>query len=509
MRTKSTPTWVLLLTSIASLMVALDGLVVTTALSTIRADLGASVEQLEWTVNAYVLTFAVLLMTGAALGDRFGRRRVFVAGLGLFMAASAACALAPDAGVLVAARSVQGAGAALVMPAALALLSAAFPPERRARALGIFSGVTGLAVLGGPVVGGAIVEGISWHWIFWLNVPIGLALVPLVLRHIDESHGPRAALDLAGVVLVTGAALGVMWGLVRGNAVGWGSVEVVAALAAGLLLAIGFVARERRAREPMLPLQLFRSRAFSGGNVAIFCLFGSILAALFFLAQFFQIAQGAGPLEAGLRLLPWTASLFVVAPIAGRLVERLGERPLVAGGLFLSAVGMGWVALIATPDLAYVSLVPPLVIAGIGASMAMPATQSAVLNAVAPRYIGKASGAYNTTRQLGGAFGVAIAVALFAGAGSYATPQAFSDGLGPALGVCAGLALLGTAASLTLPGRRLGQRLAEERGVRGDVRRVAGEVGREQGLRPVAEGGLGVLVDLDDDAVRADGGGRA
>src|SRR3954451_19044041 len=467
MRTKSTSTWVLLLTSVASLMVALDGLVVTTALSTIREQLGASIEQLEWTVNAYVLTFAVLLMTGAALGDRFGRRRLFVIGLGVFITASAGCALAPDAGVLIAARTVQGAGAALVMPTALALLSAAFPPARRARALGIFSGVTGLAVLGGPVVGGAIVQGISWHWIFWLNVPIGLALIPLVLRRIDESSGPRAALDLPGVVLVTGAALGVMWGLVRGNSVGWGSAEVVTTLVAGVVLAVGVVARERRDREPMLPLQLFGSRAFSGANAAIFALFGSVLAAVFFLAQFFQIALALEPLDAGLRLLPWTATLFVVAQIAGRLVERWGERRLIAAGLVLGGVGMGWVALVATPDVAYWSLVPPFVLAGVGVSMAMPASQSAVLNAVAPQYIGKASGTYNTMRQLGGAFGVAIGVAVFAGSGSYASPQAFTDGLGPAIGVCAGLALVGAVAALALPRRQasappLGEGLAEQ-----------------------------------------------
>jgi EmrB/QacA subfamily drug resistance transporter len=276
--------WVLALTSLASLMVALDQLVVSTALSTIRVHLGASIEQLEWTVNAYALSFAVLLMTFAALGDRYGRRRLFAAGLALFVLASAACALAPNVGLLIAARAVQGAGAAMVMPLALALLSAAYPPERRGWALGIFAGVTGLAVLGGPVVGGAITQGIAWQWIFWLNVPIGVAVVPLVLSRIEESLGPQAALDVPGLVLATGAALGLVWGLVRGNSAGWGSVEVLAALAGGVALGAAFVAWELRAREPMLPMRLFRSRAFSAGNAGMFFLWASALSAVFFMA---------------------------------------------------------------------------------------------------------------------------------------------------------------------------------------------------------------------------------
>jgi EmrB/QacA subfamily drug resistance transporter len=447
-------TWVLALTSVAALMVALDALVVTTALSTIRANLDASIAELEWTVNAYTLSFAVLLMTGAALGDRFGRRRLFAVGLGLFSAASAACALAPDVGWLIAARVVQGAGAALVAPLALALLSAAFPPGRRAWALGIFSGVTGLAVLGGPVVGGAVTQGIAWQWIFWLNVPIGLVAIPLVRRRIEESHGPRTGLDVAGLALATGSALGLVWGLVRGNSAGWGSVEVLATLTAGALLAVAFVAWERRTREPMLPMRLFGSRAFSAGNTAVFFLTASLFGAVFFMAQFLQTAQGHGPLDAGVRLLPWTATLFLVAPIAGARIERVGERPFVVVGLLLQAVGMGWIALTVAPDLPYAQLVPPLILAGAGVSMALPATQSAVVGSVAPQEVGKASGTFNTMRQLGGAFGIAILVAVFAGAGSYASAQAFSAGFGPALGLSAALSVLGAIAGLFAPARR-------------------------------------------------------
>jgi EmrB/QacA subfamily drug resistance transporter len=452
MTAKATRTWVLALTSVASLMVALDALVVTTALSTIRVDLGASIEQLEWTVNAYNLSFAVLLMTAAAIGDRFGRRRMFAGGLGLFVAASAACALAPDVGWLIAARAVQGVGAAMIMPVALALLSANYPPELRGKAMGVFAGITGLAVLGGPVVGGAIAQGSSWEWIFWLNVPIGLAAIPLVVRRIPESYGRRARPDVAGLALVTGAALGIVWGLVRGNAAGWGSFEVVGALAAGAVLALAFVARELRAPEPMLPMGFFRSRAFAAGNASVFFLTASLFGAVFFIAQFLQTSLGFGPLGAGLRLLPWTATLFIVAPIAGSLVNRVGERPLIAGGLLLQAIGMAWIGLIASPGLDYVDMVPALVVAGTGVSMAIPATQNVVMSALPASEAGKASGTYNMLRQLGGVFGVALVVAVFAGAGGYASPQAFTDGFTPAIGIAAALALLGALAGLALPG---------------------------------------------------------
>jgi EmrB/QacA subfamily drug resistance transporter len=443
----------LIIASVASLMVALDALVVTTALPTIRMHLGASIEELEWTVNAYTLSFAVLLLTGAALGDRLGRRRMFAAGLALFSLASGACALAPNVGVLIAARAVQGAGAALVMPLGLTLLSAAYPPKQRARALGIFSGITGLAVLGGPVIGGAITQGIAWQWIFWINVPIGLLTIPVVFRRVDESYGPRSAPDVTGLALVTGAAFGLVWALVRGNSTGWGSVEVIAALVLGALLAVAFVLWERRAAEPMLPIGMFASRPFSSGNVAIFFLAAALYGAVFFMAQFLQTVQHHGPLDAGIRLLPWTATLFIVAPITGARISRVGERPFAVAGLLLQAAGMGWIALIAGPDVAYWRLVAPLAIAGCGVSMAMPALQNAVVSAVAPATIGKASGAFNMMRQLGGVFGIAILVAVFTGHGGYGSPHLFSSGFTAAIGTAAALSLVGAVAGLGMPGR--------------------------------------------------------
>lgn len=446
--------WVLALASAASFMIALDALVVTTALSAIRLDLGASIEALEWTVNAYNLSFAVLLLTGAALGDRFGRRRLFAAGLGLFTAASAACALAGSAGWLIAARAVQGAGAALAMPLAMTLLSGAFPREERAKALGLFSSVTGLALIAGPVVGGAVAQGLAWQWIFWINIPIGLIVIPLVLGRIPESVGPGAALDMPGLGLVTGAALGVVWGLMRGNSAGWASMEVVAALGAGLLLALAFVAWELRAAEPMVPMRFFRSRAFSSAIAASFLFYAAMYGVVFFLPQFLQVAQGHGPLGAGLRLLPWTATLFVFAPLAGAHVNRIGERPFIVLGLLLQAVGFAWIALIATPGVAYAQLVAPLILAGAGVSMAMPAAQNAVLSSVAPAEIGKASGVFNMWRFLGGAFGIAILAALFTATGSVHAPEAFSAGFGPALGLSAALSLMGALAGLWLPNQR-------------------------------------------------------
>ncbi|MFL5840871.1 MAG: MFS transporter [Thermoleophilaceae bacterium] len=446
--------WVVALTAIGSLMAALDTLVVSTALSTIRIDLGASLTSLEWTVNAYNLSFAVLLMTATALGDRYGRRNMYALGLGLFAAASAVCALAPNVGLLIAARAVQGAGAAFLLPLGLALLSAAFPPERRGAAIGIFSAITGLAVASGPFVGGAIVQGLAWQWIFWLNVPIGLLAIPLVLMRMKESFGGDTAVDVRGLVLVTAAAFGIVWGLVRGNPAGWGSPEVIGALVGGVALGVAFVAWELRAREPMLPMGLFRSRAFSAGNAAIFFTIASLFTAVFFFAQLLQTGLGYGPLGTGVRLLPWTATFMTIAPVAGALADRLGERPFMVFGLLLQAAGMIWIALIAAPDVSYGQLVPPLIVAGSGVSLAIPAAQNSVVGSVAVEALGKAAGTNSMMRELGGVFGIAIGVAVFAGAGSYASAQAFTDGFGPAIGVAAALSLAGALAALALPGRR-------------------------------------------------------
>jgi EmrB/QacA subfamily drug resistance transporter len=446
--------WVLALTSAASLMAALDAMVVATSLGAIRADLAASIETLQWTLNGYNLSFAVLLLTGAALGDRFGRRRMFVAGIGFFVLASAICALAPNAGMLIIGRAAQGVGAALLMPLAMALLSAAFPPQERGRALGIFSGVTGLGIIAGPLLGGAISQGLAWQWIFWVNLPIGLVIITLALRHIPEGFGPDAAIDILGVGLVTLSALSLVWAILRGNQAGWASAEIVTALVGGFALAVLFILWQRRAAQPMIPLRLFGSRAFSIGVGASFLFYAGMYSVVFFLPQFFQAAQGHGPLDAGLRLLPWTATLFFVAPTAGRLIAKLGERRLIVAGVLLQAFGFGWLGVIANVDIAFSELVAPLIIAGAGISMAMPAAQNLVLGAVERAELGKAAGIFNMFRFLGGASGIAVAVAVFAKAGGAGSPLDFASGFAAAMAAAALVSVAAAGVALALPDRR-------------------------------------------------------
>jgi EmrB/QacA subfamily drug resistance transporter len=450
---KTKTLWTFAITSIALFMVVLDNLVVSTALPVIRTDLGATIEELEWTVNAYTLTFAVFLLTGAALGDRFGRRRMFLFGLGLFTAASAAAALAPSMDALIAARAVQGIGGAIVTPLTLTLLSAAFPAEKRGMALGAWSGIAGLAVAAGPLVGGAVVDGISWQWIFWLNVPIGLVLLPLA-RVLTESHGPDKALDLPGLALGSLGLLGLVWGLVHGNGDGWASPAIVGSLAGGAALMLAFVAWEARAKEPMLPLRFFRDRAFSAANGASLAMYFGMFGSIFLLSQFFQTAQGYSPFEAGLRVLPWTAMPMLVAPIAGALSDRVGGRPFLAGGLALQAVGLGWIAAVSTPDVGYASLVGPFVVSGIGMGLFFAPVANIVLTAVGPRDEGKASGASNAIREVGGVFGVAVLASIFARTGGYESPGVFTDGLVTATWVGAAVVGAGALVALAVPPKR-------------------------------------------------------
>src|SRR6266566_2605779 len=356
---KRTMWWTFVITSVALVMTTLDNLVVTTALPVIRRDLHAGLSGLEWTVNAYTLTFAVLLLTGAALGDRFGRRRLFVIGLGIFTAASAAAALAGSSNELIAARAIQGLGGAIVMPLTLTILSAAVPAKRRGLALGAWGGISGLAVAIGPLVGGAVVQGISWQWIFWLNVPIGLALIPLAALRLRDSRGPNDSLDLPGLGFASAGLLGIVWGLVRANQVGWSSPETVATIGGGLAVLALFVVWELRAPEPMLPLRFFRNRTFAAANIASLLMFFGMFGAIFLLAQFFQVIQGYSPLQAGLRILPWTAMPIFVAPIAGALSDRIGGGRIMAVGLALQATGLAWIATVSNPTVAYSALVIP------------------------------------------------------------------------------------------------------------------------------------------------------
>jgi EmrB/QacA subfamily drug resistance transporter len=452
--TASQRRWTLAIVSIALFMTALDNLVVGVALPSIRVDLGGSIESLEWTVNAYTLAFAVLLITGAALGDRFGRKRMFVIGLGIFTSASAFAALAPSIDALIAARAVQGLGAAIVLPLTLTLLSEAFPAEKRGAALGIWAGVSGLGVALGPFVGGAVVEGIAWQWIFWLNVPIGIVLLPIAAARLTESQGPARTLDLPGLGLAGAGLFGLTFGIVRATALGWTSATVVSSISTGAALLAAFVWWERRAPAPMLPLRFFRSRAFAATNGASFAMFFGVFGSIFLLSQFFQTAQGYSPFEAGLRTLPWTGMPMLVAPIAGMLSDRIGARPLMAAGLALQAGAIAWLAAVSSPDVAYASLVVPFVMGGTGMALVFAPSANAVLGAVRPQEAGQASGATNAIRELGGVMGVAVLASVFSAHGSYASPQAFSDGVVAALPIGAAVLAAGAVVALLVPGLR-------------------------------------------------------
>jgi EmrB/QacA subfamily drug resistance transporter len=446
--------WTFAITSIALVMVTLDNLVVTTALPVIRRDLNASLEGLEWTVNAYTLTFAVLLLTGAALGDRFGRRLMFTVGIAIFTLASAAAALAPNIETLIAARAVQGLGGAIITPLTLTLLSAAVPAERRGLALGAWGGIGGLAVALGPLVGGAIVEGISWNWIFWLNVPIGLAVAPLALGRLTESRGPSNRLDLPGLGLASAGLLGIVWGLVRGNGQGWTNIEIVASLLVGAALVATFVAWELRSRNPMLPMRFFRNRTFSLTQVASLAMFFGMFGSIFLLAQFFQTVQGYSPLRSGLLILPWTAMPIIVAPIAGALSDRIGGGRIMAVGLTLQAAGLIWIASVSTPTVPYAELVTPFVLSGVGMALFFAPVANVVLGAVLPKEEGQASGATNAIRELGGVFGVAVLASIFASYGGYQTSATFSDGLNVAVYVGGAIVAVGALAAFFIPRRR-------------------------------------------------------
>jgi EmrB/QacA subfamily drug resistance transporter len=453
MKSGTRTAWTFVVTSIALFMVVLDNLVVSTALPVIRVDLGASIEQLEWIVNAYTFTFAVFLLMGAALGDRFGRKRVFMIGLAVFTGASAMAALAPSTEWLIAARALQGLGGALVTPLTLTLLSAAVSPERRGAALGAWSGIAGFAVAMGPLVGGAVVQGISWQWVFWLNVPVGLLLLPLATQ-LRESRGPDKALDVPGVVLGGLGLLGLVWGIVNGNSHGWTSPQIVAALVAGAVVLAAFVAWELRASEPMLPMRFFRDRAFSAANGASLFMYFGMFGSIFLLTQFFQTAQGYSPLEAGLRVLPWTAMPMFVAPIAGALSDRIGGGRIMAAGLFLQAIGLAWIAAVTDATAAYSSLVGPFIVSGIGMGMFFAPVANVVLSAVRPVEEGKASGANNAIREVGGVLGVAVLASLFSHYGGYETAERFNDGLVPAIWVGAAVVAGGAALALLIPPKR-------------------------------------------------------
>jgi EmrB/QacA subfamily drug resistance transporter len=443
-----------LLAAGAYLLVTLDALVVVTALPSIHADLGGGTAGLPWIINAYTLTFASGIITAAALGDRLGRRRTYGIGLVMFAAASAACALAPDLGWLIAFRAVQGLGAAVLMPLGLTLLTSSFPAEKRGAVVGIWGGVAGLGVAAGPLVGGVVTQGLDWHWVFWVNVPLALSAAFALPRLLPESYGPRSRLDLVGMVTASGAMAALVWGILRGPISGWSSTEVLVAVGAGLVLLATFLVWEARTTEPMVPLSLFRSSVFTSACSTVFLMTASIFSTAYLTSQFFQVSLGDSPLQTGVRFLPWTMTPLLVAPVAGKLVDRFGARAIATPGLLLQAAGFLWLRHEAVSHAGYASYVVPFVIAGVGISMALPAPSSAGLNAAPPVLLGRASGVLNTLQQVGAAFGIAVVTAVFDAHGSLSTPAATLDGYEWVLVTTAGISTLGAVTALGLRRRR-------------------------------------------------------
>jgi EmrB/QacA subfamily drug resistance transporter len=432
-------------------MMVLDNLVVNVALPSIRSDLGASIQTLEWTVNSYILAYAVLLLTGAALGDRLGRKRMFIGGIALFTAGSAAAALAPSVGFLIAARATQGVAAALVTPLTLTLLAEAFPPEQRGLALGVWSGISGIGVALGPLVGGALTQIASWHWIFWVNVPIGIALIPLASSRLVESRGEVKRLDLPGLALVSGGLFGVVYGLVRSQSLGWSSSEVVVSLAVGAALLVAFVWQELRTSEPMLPMEFFTNRGFAVTNAVSIAMYFGMFGSIFFLSQFLQNVLHNTPLQAGVKLLVWTGAVMIVSPAAGFLSERLGSRMFMVAGLGLQAIALGLLATMASVHQSYASMVIPFVLAGSGMALVFAPSANAVLSSVRTAQTGQASGATNAIRELGGVLGIAVLATVFSSHGSYANPEAYVSGLVPAMWVGAAVLAAGALIAAVFP----------------------------------------------------------
>ena len=446
------PAWLISISlSIPMFMASLDNLVVTNALPVIRTNLGATLEELTWTVNAYTLTFASCILMSSALADRFGRRRVFLLGIFVFTASSAWCGISDNIGTLITARTLQGIGGSAVMPLSLALLSTSVPERMRATAIGIWGGVAGLGVALGPLIGGAVVEGMTWHAIFWINVPFGLLCIPLVWITIPESRGRPEPLDFLGLALVGIGLFGITYGIVRGNDAGWTSAEVLTGLIGGVALIVIFIWWESHAASPLLPLRLFSNRSFSMANIVGFLFFFGIFGAIFILIQFLQVVQGANPLEAGLMTMPWTLAPLIVSPLAGLLTSRVGTRPVIVAGMALMSIGLLWIGAILDPGVEYIYSVPLYMAAGVGMGMVFAPIATATLQGMVPEDRATASGTNMTIRQVGIELGGATLTAIFTALDGTLTPTGFTDAASPAILTGAAALVLGTFAAFFFP----------------------------------------------------------
>ncbi|WP_082099463.1 DHA2 family efflux MFS transporter permease subunit [Demequina maris] len=446
---------VVLAASIPAFMASLDNLVVTNALPVLATDLDATLEQLQWFINGYSLAFASMILMAVALGDRFGRRRVFSGGVALFTVASILCALAPTAEALIAARVLQGIGGAALMPLSLAILSTNVSARMRPLAIGIWGGVAGLGVAVGPLIGGAVVEGLTWHAIFWLNVPVGVLALVLIRAFLTETRGDRVRLDLVGLGLGMTAVFGLVFGIVRGNDAGWTSPQVLSGLVGGAVLLLGFLAWEARTRDPLLPLGLFRDRSFSVANAVGLMFSIGIFGAVFILIQFLQVVQGKSPLEAGAMTMPWTMAPLFVAPLTGIVAPRVGTRTLVTAGVALQSAGLAWIGLTLDPAVAYGELVPGFVACGVGMGLVFAPLATAVLAHMRDEDHAKASGTNATVREIGVALGIAVLTAVFTGAGGELTPTGYTDAAQTAVLWGAAILAVTTAVATLLPSRRV------------------------------------------------------
>jgi EmrB/QacA subfamily drug resistance transporter len=451
--------WTLAAMCFALFMVMLDNTVTNVALPSIQRSFDAPLSALEWTVNAYTLSLAVLLVTGGRLGDIFGRRRMFLAGVILFGAASATIGFAPGEGWLVAFRAVQGVGAALMMPGTLSIITQTFPPEERGKAIGTWAGVSAIALALGPLVGGWLTEDVSWRAIFFLNVPVAIVAVAVTLFATHESRDETASrrVDAPGIATLTVGLTALVLALVEANAWGWGSARILSLFGLSALGLVGFVLVERRSPVPVVDFRFFASRSFVGANLVAFGVTFAMFAMFFFIALYLQNILGYSPLETGWRFLPTTLIIIAAGPISGRLSDRIGPRPLIVAGLIAVAAALGWLSRI-QPDTSYGYLLPGFMVMGVGIGLTMSPMSTAAMNAVDKTKAGVASGTLSMVRMVGGTFGVAALGALVAAIGrhdlSRSLPQLpagarerLVDGLGSGVGLAGAPAQVKTAAA--------------------------------------------------------------
>ena len=439
--------------SLPMFMATLDNLVMTSALPVIQVDLHASVSDLSWFLNAYTLAFATFMLPAATLGDRVGRRGVMLAGIAVFTLASIGSAMSDSSSALITARAVQGLGAAAIMPLSLTLLAATVPDRMRPVAIGIWGGVSGLGVALGPVIGGAVVQGVSWQAIFWLNVPVAVVALPLIGLTVRDSRGLWQRLDPVGTLMLGGAVFLGIWGIVHGNDDGWSSARVLVPLAVAGVLVPAYVGWALRRSDAVLPLRLFASRSFSVANLVALGFTVGMFGAVFLLSQYLQVVQGFSPLGAGVRTLPWTAAPMLVAPLAGMAAARTGVRPLLLVGLALQAGSLVWFAALTEHASAYSSFVPPLAMAGVGMGLVFPSVSTAVLDGLPDGDFATASSANSTIREFGVALGIALLTAVFLGNGGHIAPDGYTGAIGPALLTGAGAVALAFVAALFAPRR--------------------------------------------------------